>query len=191
MSCISTTTEPTPGRDGQQGLTLAELALALLALGAALMLLAPWIGQRARVEKESEGRRAVAAARDHLIGWAMLQAPGAKRLPPRAGAGLPLDPWGRALVYVPDDAAIPGTQDLTSGDLCASGLTETDLRALLPDSGEAKNVAFVVASRGPRSGGSGEDHEYAGGPLDLRERRRDDLVEFVTLDQLKAYVCGR
>jgi hypothetical protein len=181
MSSISRTTEAR-GLD-QAGLTLAELALALLALGAVLALLAPWIGQRLRVEKEAEGRRNVAAARDHLIGWAMLQPAGAKRLPARSATGLPLDPWGRALVYVPDEG-------LTSGDLCSDGLVQTDLSLRLPESGAAGNVAFVVASRGPKTS-LGEDHEYGGRPVDLSERRRDDLVEFVTLDQLKAYVCGR
>jgi hypothetical protein len=189
-------TSPTTNRAAQRGrggLTLVEMALALLALGVALTLATPWIALRVKGGKVAAGKEAVAMARDHVIGWAMLQPAGAKRLPPRTASGLPLDPWGRPLVYVPDDGAVGAAQDLTSGNLCASSLSGTDLGARLPGPVAVANLAFVVASRGPRSvagaGAGGADYDSEGNPLDLSDRRVDDLVEFVTLDQLRAYVC--
>jgi|GEM_PF-3205414 len=180
-------------KDGaEQGLTLVELALGLLVLGALLTLVAPALKQSVGGRKTAAGKETVAAARDQVIGWAMLQPSGAKRLPGAGALVLPQDPWARPLIYIPDDASIAGAQDLTTGDLCAASVAATDLQLTLPGPTLITNVAFVIASHGARrNNSSGQDYTYTTNPIDLRASSADDIVDYVTLDQLKAYVCGR
>lgn len=153
------------------GFTLIESAIVLVILGLVLSLLVPPLVGSVRHEQLHENKDALVSLRHALVDVAREQG----RLPASlSAAGLPeRDHWGSLYVYRAMD-----------GDICKKDKGGIDL--ILETGGQPADAAFLVASPGPDRR---PDVEYGDGAgIDL-PHRGDDLVEFMSLDQLRYHAC--
>ncbi len=164
------------------GFTLIEMALVIVALGIIISLVGPPVFTMIKRGKVAQGKDMLNTVKNQIVGYAMINN---NQLPPNlAAAGDTTDPWGRAFEYIPAD----GAPDLTSEDICDTSVTETDLD-LTTDAGTIQNVGFIVASRAHKVNGN-FDFDYTADPVDISGPGKvDDLVQFMTLNQLKAKLC--
>lgn len=153
------------------GFTLIESAMGLVILGLVLTLLVPPLVESVRHEQLHENKDALVSLRHALVDVAREQG----RLPVSlSDAGLPeRDPWGSLYVYRAMD-----------GDICKKDTGGINL--ILETGGPPADAAFLIASPGPDRR---PDVAYGDGVgIDL-PNRRDDLVEFMSLDQLRYHAC--
>lgn len=173
----------------RSGFSMIEMSLVLVVLGIMTMLLMPPIIASVKKERGTMAKNALRAVKDAIIGYAMIN----RQLPPNLSVlGNLLDPWGHAFHYWPDNG-------LTTGDICGSTLSQaTQFNGMLVKStlynattgtyGETSSgTGFIVASDGP-DGVSGIP--LTGGNPTALTNAGDDLVEYVTVSQLKTLICS-
>ncbi len=179
----------------KRGFTLIELAIVLVIIGLLIGLGAGLLGPLTRRSKYSEGKTTVNSAVEAITGYSIRTG----RLPPESDFQRIVpsykDPWGNELQYFLDN-------DLTSS-ICSQN--ETDLIVCHDTScaNYTENVAFVVISPGdnynyqtldrgnnrafvPPIGTENVDFD---GSDFIRAETYDDIVRWVTLDQLWARIC--
>jgi len=183
----------------KHGFTLMESAVVLIIIGLLAVVLVPTIVNSIRREKVSQGKLAVAAIRDQIIGYAIDN----RKLPDNEDAtssskkfsdvtGNPDDAWGRSFRYLADTDLVEAG---SLASICGKDAVDVDSLSVRanPDTGapDVENVAFIVVSDGENHTPDVElDAPPADPTADITDPG-DDLVEFVTLGQLKALLdCG-
>jgi prepilin-type N-terminal cleavage/methylation domain-containing protein len=169
------------GMRARFGFTLVEMAIVLVVLGIIMTLLLPPLVATVKRDKTKESRRDLRAAKDSVIGYAMITG----YLPDTLGdVGVETDAWGQDLEYVQDIALVQGT----GLGICDAEPDDTiQYDNTITAGGSVDDVALIIAS-------PGEDRQLE---VDLTLTAADltdpgdDLVEYVTLNQLKTLVrCG-
>ncbi len=166
----------------QKGLTLVEVAIVLVILGLMIGLGASLIGPLTKRAKLQETRDIVKAAKEAVLGYVVKH----KRLPVEAEFRKIVqdkDAWGNKLDYYP-------VQDLTSGDACCSNATGFTIN----DRGTSKeNTAFIILSMGENGTNNTVTNNNGTPPtFTIKEYSDtyDDLVQYVTIDELKDRVLS-
>lgn len=159
------------------GFTLIEMAMVMVIFGIMATVLIPPLVSSVKYEKRAENKDALNAVKLGVIGYAKAK----EKLPAElADANLAtVDVWGRDYKYLVAD-------NLTEDDsICVASSTNATVEN---SAGEQGDIAFAVASRG-RNIGSDIDGNYSGNQYWKVSNAGDDLVEFVTLSQLKYIIC--
>lgn len=174
---------PAARQPGPRGFSLIEMALVLIVLGVLTTLIMPPILASVRKEKNTQAKNALRSAKDSVIGYAMLN----HVLPPTlAAAGVTRDPWSRDYRYWSDSYLTSGTA--TPDAICTANSTKVvNFLNMKVKGGGVNATAFVLASLGPD--GATTLPVPPTKPTDLTNLG-DDLVEYVTLAQLKTLVCS-
>jgi prepilin-type N-terminal cleavage/methylation domain-containing protein len=154
----------------KNGFTLIESAIALVILGLIVTLLVPPLVDSVRHEKLHENKDALISLRHALVDIARERG----RLPASLDeAGLPeQDTWGSPYTYLAMDA-----------DICSQNAGGFDMTLEI---GQSAKAVFLIASPGPNRWA---DAVYEIGAEIKLSERGDDLVEFMSLDQLKYHAC--
>ena len=192
---------------GSEGLTLIEIAIVLVILGLLLGLGAGLISMLTKRAKIIETRETVDSAVEALISYAA----GNKCLTDnltQANVRKTTDAWNQPLFLRVADELLPGQCSTSNATICdrkSTGLTvKICSDAACTSYQPVNNVAFVVASKGPNynlqiMNGTNEIRVYAPGlQVDSysgtyegvsdpnRVEEFDDIVKWVTLDELRA-----
>jgi len=191
----------------RKGFTIIELAIVLVIVGILISLGISMIGPLAKRAKVSETQGIIDADAESLTGFASTN----HRLPTAAefagSVKKAQDAWGNPLGYIVDNnlTAIPtGTTDAicgrkTTGITVRNCLTDNCATATGIDYNDITNVAFVIVSGGEnfnvqsalasgmvtvyiRNGSTLRDDF---GTLINRPERYDDIVKWVTLEELR------
>jgi prepilin-type N-terminal cleavage/methylation domain-containing protein len=159
----------------ESGFSLIEMAIVLVILGIMATVLIPPFVSSVKYEKRAENKDALNAVKLGVIGYAK----GKKGLPGSLGSAslATRDVWGRDYEYLVADNLVP------DDSICVENATSSE--TIRTASREQDGIAFAVASRGREVGGD-SDGDYEN--WDVSDAG-DDLVEFVTLRQLKYLVC--
>lgn len=162
------------------GFTLIEMAIVLIILGVVVTILIPPIVTSIQHEKRQEGKDALTSLRHALVGH--VRETETKTLPATLPAELPQhDIWTRKYVYRP---AFNATINICNPEVSTDdGKLEMRLNATA-----TIKPAFLIASRGHYTGGN-DDVDYNATFIDLADRK-DDIIEFMSLDHLRYMVCG-
>ena len=164
-------------RARESGLSMIEVSILLLVMGVVLIVLMRPLGATIRQAKIEESRAAVKAAKDGVMGYAMAHGVLPRTL---SQASHTRDAWGREMLYL-------HPAQLSTENYCSTPAQSLD--HTLHGSGgpgeDVLHVAFLVASTGAdrRSGITG-----SGSSIDIGEAG-DDIVEYVTLYELKGALC--
>ena len=191
---------------GSKGLTLIEVAIVLVILGLLIGLGAGLISMLTKRAKIIESRETVDAAGEALISYAA----GNKCLTDnltQANVRKTLDSWNQPLFLRVAPELLPGQCSTSNATICDR--KSTGLRVIICNDAACtsnqtiSNVAFVVASKGPNynlqiMNGTNEVKVYAPGlqvdsysgtyegvPDPNRMEEFDDIVKWVTLDELR------
>ncbi len=164
----------------KHGFSLIEMAMVLVVLGILATLIVPPITTVVQREKITQAKGSLRSVKDEIIGYAMLR----RSLPTSLSVtGRTTDAWKNAYRYWPDAF-------LTGHDICqASDSSLTTIPNLVVKGGKTNATAFVLSSDGPNRV---RDILPTGGtlvPTDI-SAPKDDLVDYVTLNQLKYQVCA-
>lgn len=158
------------------GFSLIEMAIVLVILGIAITVVIPPIVTSIRHEKRQEGKDAILSVKHGIVGYFRNE----KELPtnssifPEKGIGPSQDVWGTLYLY--KKATFTGT------DLC-SNTTTYQTQWHVSVNGTSQNASFILVSYGQDHA---NDTDY--GASDIRlDNLDDDLVEYMTLDQLRYY----
>ncbi len=159
------------------GFTLIESAIVLVILGLVVTLLVPPLVGSIRHEKLQENKDALLSLRHALVDIARQNNQGVL-LPASLGeVGLPeQDTWGSPYAYLAMDT-----------DICAQGGSGIAIKLEPENQMDEKNqtIAFLIASAGPDRRLSIIDENTT---INL-SNRGDDLVEFMSRDQLIYHAC--
>jgi type II secretory pathway pseudopilin PulG len=191
---------------GSEGLTLIEVAIVLVILGLLLGLGAGLVSMLTKRAKIIESRETVDSAVEALISYAA----GNKCLTEnktQANVRKTTDAWNQPLFIRVANELLPGQCSISTGTICDRKSTSLTVK-ICSDSACTSNqpiynVAFVVASKGPNynlqiMNGTNEIRVYAPGlqvdsysgtyggvPDPNRVEEFDDIVKWVTLDELR------
>jgi len=156
------------------GFTLIESAIVLVILGLVVTLLVPPLVGSIRHEKLQENKDALLSLRHALVDIAREEG---RLLASLGEAGLPeQDTWGSPYAYLAMDT-----------DICAQGGSGIAIKLEPENQMDEKNqtIAFLIASAGPDRRLSIIDENTT---INL-SNRGDDLVEFMSRDQLIYHAC--
>lgn len=190
----------------EKGLTLVEIAIVLVIIGILVGFGAAVVGPLTKRVKGSETKDILNAAVESIVGFASRN----NRLPTTSefsnSVRNPSDAWGKPLVYFVDNS-LTVTPSSPAEGICGRKLTNTVVCQDASCTNQVPNVAFVIVSgagnfnvqTGPLSLSPGGKQfirvyeqdtpnvdDYSGDFI--RQEEYDDLVKWVTLDELRIKV---
>lgn len=188
-------------RDTNKGFTLVELAVSLVVIGLLIGLGVGMVGPLMTAIKVRESKENLGGAVESVNSWAA----GNNRLPDSTSFAstvrTPTDAWTRNLIYLYDANLAPGTA--TKDTICGRRTTSLKLETTDPVS-KIENVAYALISQGAdltdqRTTLDGaiipqNTQTAATGTIkydntdDVNKPVNDDLVRWVTLDELRTKV---
>ena len=147
------------------GFTLVEMAVVVIIVGIVVASIVPRMFTKIQKDKIKEGKQIVRAARDEIIGLAIMDAtPNATYYLPQNSTnattgeytapedvGHRLDPWGNELLYYVAYNATNATLANENSTICKfSNSTNATTMGVVTFNGKHQdNVAFIVVSKGP------------------------------------------
>ncbi|WP_457572463.1 hypothetical protein [Desulfovulcanus sp.] len=199
------------------GFTLVEMAIIVIIVGIVVASIVPRMFTKIQKNKIKEAKQIVRAARDEIIGLAIMNATDTdaqlRYLPQNStgytvpdDVGHRLDPWGNPLLYYVAYNATNATLANENSTICkfSNATNATTMSVITLNDKHQPNVAFIVLSKGPnfhedlRFNGTGinavgntgySQYVAQNGSVSVNATMNfDDIVEFVTLDYLKEKV---
>ena len=147
------------------GFTLVEMAVVVIIVGIVVASIVPRMFTKIQKDKIKEGKQIVRAARDEIIGLAIMDAtPNATYYLPQNSTnattgeytapedvGHRLDPWGNELLYYVAYNATNATLANENSTICnfSNATNATTMSVITLNGKHQANVAFIVVSKGP------------------------------------------